>query len=94
MLPVIGSSRAAAVYYATRFERDAMVTEQQSGRRRFQFRLPTIILVTALIAMAIAWWRDHRDLQRRVIEAQQQIQFLKTAPYVDGPHSTSAERVR
>ena len=50
----------------------------------WQFRLSTVTLLTALIAMAIAWWLDHDRLERRLLEAELRIQFLETSTYFDG----------
>jgi hypothetical protein len=54
---------------------------------RLQFPLQTVILFTALVAMAIAWWLDHRELRKSLDEARKRIQFLETSTYFDDPRT-------
>jgi hypothetical protein len=33
-----------------------------------RFRLPTLLLLIALVAVGLGWWRDHHDLQRQLAD--------------------------
>ena len=58
---------------------------EKPNRTWFQFSLGNILLLLAVIAMAMGWWCDHRNLTRRLEEARSRIQFLETSQYFDSP---------
>ena len=60
------------------------MTAGADKRPFWQFSLKTILLLTALVALAIGWWRDHVNLTRQLDEAKRKIQFLETSHYFDG----------
>src|SRR5262249_7183586 len=42
-------------------------------RRLVQFRMSTLLLLVTLCAVALAWWRDRRDLHRRLHDTEQKL---------------------
>ena len=53
--------------------------------RPWQMNISTILILVALIATIIAWWLDHANLTKQLLEAKKRIQFLETSTYFDSP---------
>lgn len=38
--------------------------------KRAQFRIKTLLIITAFTALGVAWWIDHRRMQSRINELE------------------------
>ena len=56
-----------------------MPVEINKSRRRFQFRLSTIMLLIAIAAIAVGWWTDHARLVQQLRARDTEIRVFARA---------------